>query len=168
MLISSSAYVYCNMTLTKCSVWMSDCRSGGLRCYLHGNRAPSVVPKYKYYFYKVLSKDSGFSCSHAHCHYWGFHSQRHLLPQTAALWRQWTCLGRPEEAGLSSRCVIDRIKCLVSVIEGGNSGLSSLKGTDGSIQCWEFSFSPCKYQTGAICSSWSEFNKINLWDFDLP
>lgn len=30
---------------------------------------------------------------------------------------------RSEEAGLSSRCVIDGIKCLVSAKEGGNTNL---------------------------------------------
>lgn len=36
-----------------------------------------------------------------------------------------------EEAGLSSRCVTERIKCLVSAKGAGSSSLSFLKGTDG-------------------------------------
>lgn len=39
---------------------------------------------------------------------------------------------RLEEAGLSSRCMIGRIKCFVSAKEGGDGGLSFLKGTDDS------------------------------------
>lgn len=47
---------------------------------------------------------------------------------------------RREEAGLSGRCVIDGIKCLVSVEEGGDCGLSFLKGTDNNVWLWTFMF----------------------------
>lgn len=45
---------------------------------------------------------------------------------------------RREEAGLSGRCVIDGIKCLVSAKEGGDSGSSFLKGSDDSVWLWTF------------------------------
>lgn len=109
--------------------------------------------KYKYYFHKVISKtqvshaarlacittigDFTVRCVHSD-------SQQSYLMEAVNLFGV-----RPEEAGLSSRCVIGRIKCLVSAKGVGDSGLSLPKATGDSIWFWTFvyqimvsSFSP--------------------------
>lgn len=72
----------------------------------------------------------GFTVGHIY-----YHSQQSCLVEAVHLFGV-----RPEEAGLSSRRVIDRIKCLVSAKGVGNSGLSFLKGADDSVWLRTFMF----------------------------
>lgn len=58
---------------------------------------------------------------------------------------------RPEEAGLSGRCVIGRIKCLVSAKGVGNSGLWLPRATGDSIGFWTFIFQIMVSSFSPVC-----------------